>query len=246
MLTPAVADQRVIERLFRARLAVGNLRIGHARGRAARQLVEVGHLSGGRRQQRLLRTAAGHRPGAQIGHKAPGAEDRRMPGLDGIDVDEAGQHFGDFLRQGTGQRGRRGGAGLPGRQQQHGHAAADGHFQAPTGVGREFHRRHHEAVGLADKRALAPLLLAAGDRVQHLEGLDQMVGVHPAAAHVLGRAHDRGIAGVEIHLVRIGNIARHDGALEEMDVIHDVDDAADVVQILDRGVAVPGASDRRC
>ena len=65
-----------------------------------------------------------------------------------------------------------------------------------------------------------------------------MVRMHPAAADVLGRAHDRGVAGVEVHLERIGDIARHHRALEEMDVLHDIDDAADVVEVLDGRVAV--------
>jgi hypothetical protein len=44
-----------------------------------------------------------------------------------------------------------------------------GDFQATTRVGSELQRRHDEAVRLADERSLAPLVLAAGDVVQHLQ-----------------------------------------------------------------------------
>ena len=40
-----IADQRVVERLLGARLGVGQLRVGHAGGGAAGQVVEVGHLA---------------------------------------------------------------------------------------------------------------------------------------------------------------------------------------------------------
>jgi hypothetical protein len=46
------------------------------------------------------------------------------------------------------------------------------------------------------------------------------------------RDRNGGVAGVEIHLEQVRDVARHDGALEEMDVLHHVDDAADVEQVL--------------
>ncbi len=236
-----IADQRVVQGLLGAGLAVRQLRIGHARGGAAGQVVEVRHLARRGREQRLLGAAARHGARAQVGDEAPGAEDGRVSRLDRVDVDEPGQHLGHFLRQRAGQRGRSGGAGLAGRQQQHGHAAAHRHFEALAGVGGELHRRHDEAVGLAHERPLAPLLLAAGDHVQHLQRGFDMLGLHPAAADMLGRRGDGGVAGVEVHLERVGDVARHDRALEEMDVLHDVDDAADVEQVLDRRFAVAGA-----
>jgi hypothetical protein len=50
-----------------------------------------------------------------------------------------------------------------------------------------------------------------------------------------------GVTGIEIHLERVRDVARHDGALEKVDVLHHIDDAADVEQVLDRRFAVPGA-----
>ena len=55
---------------------------------------------------------------------------------------------------------------------------------------------------------------------------------------MLGRAGDGGIAGVEIHLVRVGHVARHHAALEEVDVLAGIDHARGVVQILQRRLAV--------
>ena len=66
-----------------------------------------------------------------------------------------------------------------------------------------------------------------------------MFRIHPAAADVLGGGHDRRVAGVEVHLERIRDVARHDRALEEMDVLQRVDDAADVVEVGDQRFAIP-------
>ena len=60
-----------------------------------------------------------------------------------------------------------------------------------------------------------------------LRGLTQLV---PTCLVV---AADAGVAGVEIHLERVGQVARHHRALEEMDVLERVDHAADVVEVLD-------------
>ena len=137
------------------------------------------------------------------------------------------------LRERTGECRRSRGTGLPRRQQEHRHAAAHRHLETSTGIGREFHRRHDEAVGLADEGALTPLVFAAGDRMQHLQRGFEMIRMDPTTAHVLGGAADRGVAGVEIHFVRIGNVARHNGALEEMDVLHLIDHSPDVVEVAD-------------
>ncbi len=161
-----------------------------------------------------------------------------MPRLDGIDVDEPGEHFGDFLGERAGERRGRRCPGLPSRQQQHGHAAPHRDLQAAAGVGGEFHRRHHEAVRLADERSFAPLPLAAGNQVQHLQRGRDVLGLHPAGPHVLGGARDRGVTGVEIHLEGIGYIARDHGALEKMNMLQHIDDAPDVVQVLDCGFAI--------
>ena len=233
-----VTDERVVERLFSTRLLVGDLRVGHARRGAAREIVEVRHLTGGGRQERLLGAAAGHRSRAQIRDEAPGAKDGRVARLDRIHIDQTGKALGHFLRQGARNGGRRRGTGLTGREQQDRHAAAHGDFQALAGIGRELHRRHHEAVRLADEGAFTPLVFATGDHVQHFEGLLEMLGEHPARADVLGRARHRGVARIEVHLVRIRQIARNDGALEEVDVLHLVDDATDVIQILNLRLTV--------
>ena len=60
----------------------------------------------------------------------------------------------------------------------------------------------------------------------------------PTAADMLGGAHHRGVAGVEVHLERIRDVARHHGTLEEVDVFHHIDDATDVVEVADGGFAV--------
>ena len=65
-----------------------------------------------------------------------------------------------------------------------------------------------------------------------------MLRLHPTAANVLGATRNSRIAGIEIHLIRIGNIARHDSALNEMDVRHDINDASDVVEVLNRRFAI--------
>ena len=55
--------------------------------------------------------------------------------------------------------------------------------------------------------------------------------VAPARAHVLRRARHGGVAGVEVHLERVGEIAAHHGALEEMHMLQRIDGAGDVVEV---------------
>jgi hypothetical protein len=69
--------------------------------------------------------------------------------------------------------------------------------------------------------------------VQHRERRRDVLRLDPAAADVLRRARHRCVARIEVHLERIGNVPRHHGALEEVNVVHDVDDPPDVVQVLD-------------
>ena len=55
---------------------------------------------------------------------------------------------------------------------------------------------------------------------------------------MLGRARDRGVAGVEIHVVGIGQVAADDRALEEMDMFQRIDGAGAVIEVLNGAVAV--------
>ena len=46
------------------------------------------------------------------------------------------------------------------------------------------------------------------------------------------RAHHAGVERVEVHGEWIGYVARHHGALEEMDVVQPLDDACRVIDVL--------------
>jgi hypothetical protein len=52
------------------------------------------------------RRPARHRAGPQVRHEGPGAEDRRMPGRHGVDIDHPGQAFGHRLHDGRGDAAR--------------------------------------------------------------------------------------------------------------------------------------------
>ena len=56
--------------------------------------------------------------------------------------------------------------------------------------------------------------------------------------NMFGSTCDSGVAGVEIHLGGIFNIPQHHGTLEEVDMLHLVDDACCIVEILCRRLAV--------
>ena len=161
-----------------------------------------------------------------------------MAGLERIDIDEADQHFGDRLHDGAGNRRRGRRAGLAGRQQQDRNAALHAGFEHAAGVLGEFHRRHDEAVGVGDERPGAEILLAAGDRVEHLQRRRDVLAHREAGADMLGRAHHAGVERVEIHLERIGNVARHHRPLEEMDVVQPLDETRGVVNVLQQRFAI--------
>ena len=55
---------------------------------------------------------------------------------------------------------------------------------------------------------------------------------------MLGGARHAGVERVEIHLQRVGNVARHHRPLEEMDVVQPVDDAGGVVDVLQQALSV--------
>ena len=204
----------------------------------AGQVIESRDLGAGGRQQGLLRTAARHRAGTKIRYEAPRPEYRRCAYLDGIDIHEPGEALGGFLHERGGERGGRRGAGLACRQQQHRHSAANRRLEAKAGVVGKFERRHDEAVRLTDERTRAPLVLSAGDEMEHLEARLDVLRLYPARTHVFGGAGDARIGGVDIHFKRSRDLAAHDRALKEMKVLERVDHARDVVQILGRRVAV--------
>ena len=161
-----------------------------------------------------------------------------MAGFQRVDVDEAGQHFGDRLHDSAGDRGGRGRAGLAGREQQDRDAAVDAGFEHAAGVLGEFHRRHDEAVRIGDERPRAEILLAAGDGIEHLQRRRDVLAHGEGRADMLRRAHHAGVERVEVHIERVGNVARHHRPLEEMDVVEPVDDARRVVDVLQQRLAV--------
>ncbi len=122
---PGKPGHHVRDRLLPSRLHIGQLGIRHARGGAAGQPVELVHLGATGSEQRLFARAARHRAGAQIADERPGAENRRVAGADGVDIDHPRQALRHRLSDGPGDGGGGGGAGLSGRQEQHRHAGAD-------------------------------------------------------------------------------------------------------------------------
>ena len=55
---------------------------------------------------------------------------------------------------------------------------------------------------------------------------------------MLRRAHHAGVERVEVHIERIGDVARHHRPLEEMDVVEPLDDARRVVDVLQQRLPV--------
>jgi len=80
----------------------------------------------------------------------------------------------------------------------------NGRFQTVAGIFSKTHGWHDKAVTHADKRSGTPLFFTAGDHVQHLQRLLKMSRFYPAATDVFASTADRGVAGVEIHVGRIG------------------------------------------
>ena len=155
-----------------------------------------------------------------------------------VDIDQAGEHFGHRLHDSAGDRGGRGRAGLAGREKQDRDAAFDAGFEHAAGVLGEFHRRHDEAVGVGDEGPGAEILLAACDGVEHLQCGRDVLAHGEGRADMFRRAHHAGVERVEVHIERVGNVARHHRPLEEMDVVEPVDDARGVVDVLQQRLAV--------
>ena len=164
-----------------------------------------------------------------------------MAGLQRVDVDRAGQHLGDGLREAAGERRRAGGTRLARRKQQDRNAARHARLQATTGIEGEAERRHDEAAGHRDEGPGGERPLAAGDHVQHVDRGVHRLGRREGGADMLARPSDGGIAGVEVHLEGILEIAGHDGTLEEVDVVARVDEARDVVEVQKGRVAILAA-----
>ena len=228
---PGMSGQHRRVSLLVAGLGVRQLGIRHPGRDAGREIVEPAHLRARRHQHRLLPAAPAHRPGAEIGDEGPRAEDRRMSGREGVDVDQSGQHLRHLLHHRAGQRGGAGRARLPRREQQDRHAASHPRLQAAAGILGEAQRRHHEAARHADEGTRPPARLVAGDPVQHRDGFVDVPGLHPARSDVLRGPGDRGVAGVEVEVAGIFHVAADDRPLEEVDVFEGVDQAGDVVEI---------------
>src|SRR6056297_952385 len=213
-------------------LHVWQLGIRSPRRGPAGQPVELVHLGATRGQQRLLARADGHGPRAQVEAEGPRAEDRRVPGADRVDIDKPGQAFGHRLHDGPRHRRGRGGPGHARRQQQNGHAAANAGLHYLAGFGGELHWWDDKTVRIADKGALAPLVLAARDQVQHFQGRADMCGIGERGADMFRGARTGGIDRVEVHFHVVGDIAADHGALHEMDIVEHVADPRGIVQIL--------------
>ena len=233
-----IANQGVVVALLRPGLGVGQLGIAHARGDAGRQVVELAHLGAGCHQEGLLRTAARHGPGAQVGDEGPGTEDGRGTRLERVDVAQAGQDLGHRLDHRTREGCRRGGAGLAGREQQDRHPARHGDLQPMAGVLGEAQRWDDEAAGQADEGPGAPSRLAAGDEMQDLEAGIQRLAAAEAGADMLGRPGDAGVERVEIEFHGADHVARDQGALEEVDVIQRVHDPGRIIEVLQQRFAI--------
>ena len=82
-----------------------------------------------------------------------------MTGGKQVDAGQAGQAFGQGLRQRTGQGRRGSGPRLPGGNQFDGHPGVDLGHHAFGGLVGETQRRHHEGVVGGDERAAAKLPL---------------------------------------------------------------------------------------
>ena len=80
--------------------------------------------------------------------------------------------------------------------------------------------------------------LAAGDEMQDLEAGVQRVAAAEAGADMLGRAGDAGVERVEVELHGADHVARHEAALEEVDVVERVDDPRGVVEVLQQRLAI--------
>ena len=65
-----------------------------------------------------------------------------------------------------------------------------------------------------------------------------MLGLHPARSDVLRRSGNRGVTGIEVEVPRILEVTTDDRTLEEVDVLEGVDEAGDVVEVGQGGLAV--------
>jgi hypothetical protein len=157
---------------------------------------------------------------------------------DQINVHQPRKTFGHFLNHGARQSRRTRSTRLPGRQQQHRHAGANTHLQCPARIFGKLEWRYHKARRHTYERLFPPAGLATRDGVQHGHGLFQVLGQHPAAAHVLGGAGDARVAGVHVQITRIHHVPCHQRTLVEMHVIETVNQARDVVQIRQGGFTV--------
>ena len=108
----------------------------------------------------------------------------------------------------------------------------DALFHHLTGFGCEFHRRYDEAVGIAHKGPIAPLVFPARDHVQHLDGRGHVRGVIERCANVLGGSAGGRVDRVEVHFAVVFDIPRHHRALQKVNVIKRIGDASRIVQIL--------------
>ena len=119
-------------------------------------------------QQGLLARSTRHRTRAQITHKRPSAEYRRMTRLHRIHIDDASQTLGNGLHDRTRDWGGGRCTSLTGGQQQHRHAALDALLHHLTALSRKFHRGDDEAIGVQDERPFPPSCLTAGHHMKHL------------------------------------------------------------------------------
>ena len=189
------------------------------------------HLCAGRRQQPLLTRTTRHRAGAKVRDKRPGADDAGMARPHRIHIDEAGNDLCKRLGNGPGNGRRSGGTSLAGGQQQNRHACLHSLFHHLAGFSGKPQRRHHEAVAVRDKRTGTPLVFTASNVVKHRYRWGDIGRLGKAGSNMFGCSLHRRIDGVEIESRRILDIARHHWPLEEMDVVHLLDDAGRIINV---------------
>ncbi len=158
-----------------------------------------------------------------------------MAGLDEVDAGQDRQAFGECLGQRSGQRRRRGGAGLSGGEQVDGHAGVDLGDHRADGVLGVAQRRYDERVVGDAEGSFGEGAGAAEDGVVHVDDLVDVLGLEERRADRLRGAHGEGVGGVDVEVAGPGHVAGYEGADVEVDVFEGVDEAGHVVDVLEVG-----------
>ena len=93
-------------------------------------------------------------------------------------------------------------------------------------------------MALTDEGARPPLGLAAGDHVQQLQTLLDVLSDRPTGTDVLAGAHHRAVERIDVQRIGVGNVPGDAGPLKHVNVLAHVDDARHVVKIVRLGLPV--------